>query len=124
LVLRALGPFVVFLSIAVVATGILAIVNDRGTRWLPIHKLTFVVWFVAMTVHVLGHFIETTHPAVADIAGKERISGGTTRILVLATALLLGVVLAIGTRDLASNWHHHRFDKFGTFNASHIRRAR
>ena len=113
LFLRVLGPFVIVLSLAVVATGILAIVSGRGTRWLPIHKATFIVWFVAMTVHVLAHFIETTHLAIADVTGKQRIKGATTRVIAVAIALLLGIVLAIGTRDLATNWHHDRFDKFG-----------
>jgi hypothetical protein len=121
LLLRVLGPFVVVLSIGVVATGILAIVSGRGTRWLPIHKVTFVAWFVVMTVHVLGHFIETTHLAVADAAGKERISGGATRVVVTVAALLLGIALAIGTRGLVDNWHHRRVERFGTLNASHIR---
>jgi hypothetical protein len=124
LLLRVLGPFVVVLSIAVVATGILAIVSGRGTRWLPIHKATFIVWFVVMTVHVLGHFIETTHLAVADVAGKPRISGGTTRLVLIVTALLLGIVLAIGTRGLVDHWHHHGFERFGGPNANHIRGAR
>ena len=113
LFLRVLGPFVIVLSLAVVATGILAIVSGRGTRWLPIHKATFIVWFVAMTVHVLAHFIETTHLAIADVTGKQRIKGATTRVIAVAIALLLGIVLAIGSRDLATNWHHDRFDKFG-----------
>jgi hypothetical protein len=123
LLLRVLGPFVVVLSIAVVGTGILAIVSGRGTRWLQIHKLTFIAWFVVMTVHVLGHFIETTHLAVADVAGKQRISGGTPRVLVIVTALLLGIALGIGTRGLVDNWQHHRFEKFGDLNTRVIRRS-
>jgi len=121
--LRLLGPFVVVLSLAVVGTGILAIVSGRGTRWLPIHKLTFIAWFVVTTVHVLAHFIETTHLAVADVARKDRISGGTRRAAVLITAVLLGIVLAIGTRGLANHWRHHRVETFGNVNASLIRRA-
>jgi hypothetical protein len=111
LLLRLLGPLVVVLSLAVVATGIVAIESGRGTRWLPIHKATFIVWFVVMTVHVLAHFIETTHLAVADVAGKERIAGGAKRVILVFAALLLGIVLAIGTRGLLHNWHHERFDR-------------
>ena len=121
LLLRVLGPFVVFLSIAVVGTGILAIVSGRGTRWLQIHKLTFIAWFVVMTVHVLGHFIETTHLAVADVAGKQRMSGATRRAVVVVTAVLLGIALGIGTRSLASNWHHQRFKSIDNLNVSGIR---
>ena len=123
LLLRVLGPFVIFLSIAVVGTGILAIVSGRGTRWLLIHKLTFIAWFVVMTVHVLGHFIETTHLAVADVTGERRISGRTQRVLVILTALLLGIALGIGTRGLVNDWHHHRFEKFDNVNASVRRRT-
>jgi hypothetical protein len=106
--LRVLGPFVVVFSFAVVATGIFAIVSGRDSRWLTIHKVTFIVWFVVMTVHVLGHFIETTHLAVADVAGNARISGAAMRVGVTVTALFLGIALAIGTRGLVDNWHRHR----------------
>lgn len=123
LLLRVLGPFVVVLSLAVVATGVLAILSGRGTRWLPIHKVTFIAWFVVMTVHVLGHFVETTHLAAADVVGKKRIPGGTSRVVVVVTALLLGIALAMGTRDLANHWHHDRFEKSGTVNASQISRS-
>jgi hypothetical protein len=106
LVLRILGPLVVLLSIAVVGTGIAAIESGHGTRWLALHKATFIAWFVVMTIHVLGHIIETTHLAVADLTRRHPVTGASTRVIVTIAALIAGIALAISTRGLAHSWHH------------------
>ena len=56
-VLRLLGPVVVILTLVLLASGVALLLVSRS--WLPlllkVHKASFVLWFGAMTIHVLGH---------------------------------------------------------------------
>jgi hypothetical protein len=105
LVLRILGPFVVALTFAVLASGIVAAIDGPGTRWLFVHKATFVVWFGVMTVHVLGHVVETGGLAVADFSHRRTCSGAATRVTVLVIVLAIGVILGVATRGWTDAWH-------------------
>src|SRR6516162_8683174 len=66
ILLRLAGPFVVLLTVAVLATGIAVAVAGRGGHLLLLHKASFILWFGVMTVHVLGHLTETVPLAIAD----------------------------------------------------------
>ena len=77
LVLRLLGPVVVVTTVTLLASGIGVLLTHR-VRWLLFaHKASFVLWFGAMTVHVLGHVFETPALAVADLgrAARGRVPG-------------------------------------------------
>jgi hypothetical protein len=60
--LRVLGPFVVVLTVAVLGTGVALMLAQPSLRptVLSLHKASFVVWFGAVGVHVLGHLADTT----------------------------------------------------------------
>ena len=106
--LRILGPFVVLLTVAVFATGIaLGITGPAHQTLLQLHKATFILWFGAMTVHVLGHLLETPRLAFADwTRASEAAVGRGWRVLLIVGALLLGLVLAFATRHWSADWHH------------------
>ena len=72
--LRVLGPFVVVLTVAVLGTGIALLVAQPSLRpiLLSLHKASFVVWFGAMAIHVLGHIADTTKVAPLDWMGRTR----------------------------------------------------
>jgi hypothetical protein len=110
-VLRVAGPFVVVLTVAVFATGIaLGIFGPRHHELLQLHKASFVLWFAAMTVHVLGHLLETPRLAFADWnRSAPVVAGRVTRTVLVFGALLVGLVLAFATRSWSSQWHHFRF---------------
>jgi len=98
LLLRLLGPAVVLLTVAVVASGIallLVPVSMRQTL-LFLHKATFVLWFGAMTIHVLGHLLDTSRLAPADLVHRTRsqVRGAGARIWTLAGCLVAGALLA------------------------------
>jgi hypothetical protein len=107
-VLRILGPFVVVLTVAVFATGIgLGMGGPGHHTLLLLHKASFILWFGAMTVHVVGHLLETPRLAAADwIRASDVAVGRGARVLLIAGALLLGLVLAFATRHWSSEWHH------------------
>ena len=60
MLLRMLGPVVVILTLVLLFSGVGLLLVSRP--WLPlllkVHKASFVLWFGAMTVHVLGHLGE------------------------------------------------------------------
>jgi len=106
LLLRALGPVVVATTIALFATGIALILTDRRISWLlPAHKASFILWFGAMTVHVLGHILETPALALADLraAERRRAPRAATRFLLLVLALATGITLGF----ISLGWVHH-----------------
>jgi hypothetical protein len=97
--LRLLGPFVVALTVAVFASGIALLFT--GSRWradlLLVHKASFVLWFGAMTVHVLGHLVDTARLAPLDWYGRARrdIAGAGARQWLLVASLAVGILLAV-----------------------------
>lgn len=72
------------------------------------------LWFIAMTVHVLGHLRET-----AELAWRDwRPAGGVTsrsarqrraRILAIAASLAVGVALGAALLPTAAPWSVARF---------------
>ena len=80
--LRVLGPAVVTLTLVVLGTGIALLYVGAGWHQglLTAHKLSFVAWFVVMTVHVLGHLPETARLGLADWVGRARRWGPGTNL--------------------------------------------
>ncbi|MBO0684712.1 MAG: hypothetical protein J2P45_16280 [Candidatus Dormibacteraeota bacterium] len=97
--LRLVGPVVVLSTVVLFASGIeLWLFGARfGLLWVTAHKLGFVVWFCAMTVHVLGHLERAPRLAVRDLRPASRLRGAVSRRSALGAALLLGVVLALAS---------------------------
>jgi hypothetical protein len=115
IVLRVLGPFVIVLTAAVLGTGVVLVLRGPGDEspWLFLHKASFVLWFGAMTVHVLGHLVETARVAPRDWTPRApKVPGVVVRRLALVGALVLGVVLGFAFQHSASDWlaHASRFD--------------
>ncbi|MGA8296431.1 MAG: hypothetical protein WB770_05265 [Acidimicrobiales bacterium] len=96
--LRLLGPFVVILTVVLIATGIGSLFVTGGTRQnlLLLHKASFVLWFGAMTIHVLGHFLDTARLAPRDWMRRSRrdVAGASTRQWIAVVGLAFGVLLA------------------------------
>jgi hypothetical protein len=109
-VLRVAGPFVVVLTVAVFASGItLGIAGAGHHSLLQLHKATFVLWFVATMIHVLGHILETPRLAAADWAhSSPEASGRIARTVLVVGALAIGLALAFATQSWSHSWHHLR----------------
>lgn len=122
LILRLMGPVVVVSTLAVFATGVVLLIVGPQHRdpWLLLHKVSFIVWVVFMSLHVLGHL-----PAIARAFGigprreeepGEAGRGAAGRWIALSGALVAGAVLAIVLIPEFSAWtahgvfvhHHHR----------------
>jgi len=99
LLLRLLGPVVVLLTLLVFASGIALLLVPHSLRdpVFFVHKASFVLWFGAMTVHVLGHVLETSRLAPADLVARTRrqVRGAGARLWIQAVCLVAGVLLAV-----------------------------
>jgi hypothetical protein len=108
IILRLAGPMVVASTVALFATGIAAIAVGRSSRWiLEAHKASFIVWFGLMTVHVLGHAIETPALAVADWRNEHpRLHGAAVRRGLLIGSLAVGIGLGFFALRWIGPWQH------------------
>jgi len=120
IVLRLIAPLVVISTVGVFITGIGLLIVGPAHRdpWLLLHKVTFIVWIVFTSLHILGHL-----PAVARAAriggrghaqGVGAPGGAAGRWIALTGAVVGGVVLAIVLIPTFASWtahsaflHHH-----------------
>jgi hypothetical protein len=106
--LRVLGPFVAVLTIVLFASGIVLLLGPTSmrTQFLLIHKASFILWLVAMTVHVLGHLGETARLSTKDWTSRARhvVAGSTSRRLAVSASLVLGLALAFVTIPYVGHW--------------------
>jgi hypothetical protein len=107
---RALGPVVVVLTVAVFASGIALVLGPLSWRssMLLLHKASFVLWFGATALHVLGHLSDTVRLAPADFLARTRreVRGAGARQWALAASVVVGAGLGVLVVPHASGWLH------------------
>jgi hypothetical protein len=123
--LRLLGPVIIASTAGVFGTGIaLAVTGPAGRQpWLFLHKASFVIWFCAMTIHVLAYLprlprllaSEARGAAAGEAEGRPgrgyggrataALGGRGLRLALLAAGLVAGLVIAMLTVHLAVPWH-------------------
>ncbi len=110
---RTLGPVLVASTVVVLGTGVgLAVVGPPGGILLGLHKASFVVWLVVMSVHVLGRGWRV--PALLWKDWRVRrpaghgwfIRGAALRRLAVVVSLCVGVVLGVATLPMTNPWVH------------------
>jgi hypothetical protein len=76
-----------------------------------LHKASFVLWFGAMTVHVLNYAPRLPRMLTSRSAGgvarggrSAAVAGGAARWLLLAGSLAVGVGVAAVTMHMSSYW--------------------
>jgi hypothetical protein len=108
--LRVIGPFVVVLTIVLFASGVLLLLGPSGWRGrlLLLHQASFVLWFILMTVHVLGHLGDVARVSTKDWARRTRglVGGARARRLSITISLFAGLVLAFLTVSHVGPWVH------------------
>ncbi len=110
IILRLIGPFVVILTLVVLGSGVGLVLLPTSQRSLMLlaHKASFVLWFGAMTIHVLGHLAETAKVAPQDwvSSARRQVSGASWRQWALVASLVVGVLAALVVTPHASGWWH------------------
>jgi hypothetical protein len=106
--LRLLGPVMVILTVVVLASGVaLLLASPAWSRELLfIHKASFVLWFCAMTVHVLGHLAEVARLAPRDWLRRTRrdVRGAGGRQWLIASSLVVGALLGLAMLGRIGPW--------------------
>ena len=75
---------------------------------LGLHKASFIVWFGAMTIHVLAYTLRALKRVRADLSGR-RLPGRGLRVAASVLAVAAGVGIAVATYPLARPWFHSHF---------------
>lgn len=110
--LRLLGPVVLATSLGVLGTGVMLAIDQSALGpWLFLHKACFILWFGAMTIHVLAYVWRLPGLIGADLMGtpglnrtRQVLAGRPARWLLLAASILAGLVIALTTVHLAVPW--------------------
>ncbi len=106
--LRLLGPLVIVSTAVLLASGValLFVHGPWQQRSLTIHKASFILWFAAMTVHVIGHLFETVRVAPRDWSARRpvRVRGGALRRFALATSVVAGGLLGTWSLGHLGTW--------------------
>jgi hypothetical protein len=106
--LRLLGPVVVILTAVLLASGVALLLASPAwsAQLLFVHKASFVLWFFAMTVHVLGHLGEVARLAPRDWMRRARrdVRGAGGRQWLLAASLVAGALLGLAMLARVGPW--------------------
>jgi hypothetical protein len=110
-ILRVLGPFTVVLTVVVLASGSALVLGPHSSRSTlnGLHKVSFILWFAVMTIHVLGHIFDTARLAPLDWTSRaaRRVAGGRARRWVLAASMAAGAVLGFLMVGQVKGFPHH-----------------
>jgi len=112
--MRLLAPLVLATTVAVFATGVALLVVGPSGRdpLLLLHKASFIIWIAATAAHVLGHLLELPSALAADRrmqrSWDDHGSGRGARALLIAGAIVGGVVIALISETGFSAWSHYR----------------
>lgn len=122
ILLRTLGPLVVVSTALLLATGVvLVLLGERRSHttlvgvgglqidWIWLHQASFVVWFAAMTLHVLLR-VPPGLRIVRDAVRRPRaVPGLTMRLASLLAAAALGATCAVLLVAADTSWAHDAF---------------
>lgn len=105
---RLLAPVVIVTTTGLFVSGVVlvAVGPDHEGRWLLLHKVFFVLWFAAMTLHVLLHLNRAVRSTAKEYAerGPLAVAGRTRRRLIILTALAGGLALAGWSLHYLPSW--------------------
>ena len=107
--LRMLGPVVVLSTVLLLASGValLFFTGQWQQRMLTVHKASFILWFAAMTVHVVAHIVETAQLSARDWVPQQTRSlpMAAARRWMLAATVLAGALLGAWGLGHIGGWH-------------------
>jgi hypothetical protein len=126
LLLRLLAPLLVVSTLTLFGSGIaLIIVGHGGGPLLQLHAVSFAVWGVLISIHVLAYLSRVVRVGLADWRRHAipMVAGTRGRRAALLGALLAGVVLALATYPAQHAWLNHRHEHHHDDGVAHTRRV-
>ena len=108
--LRVLGPLVILTTVTVFASGIVLMFETphHDDKVFLVHKVSFIAWIAVTAIHVLGHAPEMFRGLGEDWGPhylRAEVPGRSGRAMALASALVLGVVLAVVLASHYAVWN-------------------
>ena len=73
------GPILVLSTVILFGTGVALLAVPHRGAVLGLHKASFIVWFGAMTIHVLAYTLRALKRVRSDISGR-RLPGRGLRV--------------------------------------------
>jgi hypothetical protein len=117
--LRLLAPLVVSSTLLVFISGLILLFEGPASRgtWVPVHKISFIVWVAVTGIHVLLHLPSMFRTLGAGRMHAERLgisSGAAGRWITIGGGLVAGLVIALLLIPQFAPWtahgvlaHHH-----------------
>jgi hypothetical protein len=99
------APVLVLSTLTLFGTGVLLLAVPRRGLALGLHKASFVVWFGAMSIHVVAYVVRTARHVLEEMGGMP-VRGARMRVLAVSGALLAGMAVAGLTYHLGGAWFH------------------
>ncbi len=105
---RVTGPFVILITVAVLGSGVMLIVEGGGPGsepWIQLHHRAFLLWVVVMVIH-LASYVPKLPRMLSGRADHARrlLAARATRWLLLSGFLAGGLGLAFATYHLSAKW--------------------
>jgi hypothetical protein len=98
------APVLVLSTLVLFGSGLLLLARPEQGAILGLHKASFVVWFGAMTIHVLAYAVRAGRHLFTEEA--RRVDGRAYRIAAAVLAVAAGLVVAVAAYPLAGPWLH------------------
>lgn len=104
------GPVTVVTTVVLFGTGIaIAFEHPHDGLLIGLHKVSFIIWFFAMSLHVLAHV--RTVWRYAERVRRHRLAGRALRDGLVALSVAAGLAFAVLALPQAHAWthwaHHH-----------------
>jgi Kelch motif/PQQ-like domain len=96
------APILVLSTLVLFGTGVALVASPARGAVLTLHKASFIVWFGAMTLHVLAYVYRVGRHLVAEAA--RRVAGRGYRLALALAAVAAGIVAAVVVYPQAGPW--------------------
>jgi hypothetical protein len=105
-ILRIAAPLVTLSTISLLGTGVvtLAVGPRNSDTWLTLHQGSFIAWVIVMTVHVLGHVLETWRLTTAEMRAKPPVPRRGVRVALVVGSLAIGLTIGVASLGWTSAW--------------------
>ena len=104
LIRLVVAPVLVVSTIVLFATGIAAAALGQRGLLLGLHKLSFIVWVGAMSIHVLTRLVKLPGLIASDWWRRDPLGGRRARQLLLTGTLVAGLGVAVLTLPAVDHW--------------------